>query len=66
MTTPQTLGTNIRNRRNKLELTQAELSRKVGITRSYLCDIEKGRKSPTIKVLMIIADKLGVNIKKLF
>jgi transcriptional regulator with XRE-family HTH domain len=32
-------------------MTQEELSSKLGISRSYLCEIEKGKKNPTLELI---------------
>ncbi|MFN2376140.1 MAG: helix-turn-helix transcriptional regulator [Candidatus Binatia bacterium] len=42
---PLTLGMAIRATREGAEMTQAGFARKIGVTRSYLCDLEKERKT---------------------
>lgn len=42
---PLTFGSAILSIREGEEWSQAELARRLGISRSHLCDIEKGRKS---------------------
>lgn len=32
-------------------MTQADLAPKLGISRSYLCEIEKGKKPPTLELI---------------
>ena len=39
---------NIKERREELDLSQKELAEKVGISQSFLCDIEQGRSKPSI------------------
>ena len=41
---PLTLGTALAAIREGEEWSQAEMARKIGVSRSHLCDIEKGRK----------------------
>ena len=54
-----TLGEMIKNlRRFK---TQKELSKQVGISEQYLCDIEKDRRIPSEKVLIKICKYIGVS-----
>jgi len=42
---PLTLGTALRATREGAEMSQAGFARKLGVTRSYLCDLEKNRKT---------------------
>ena len=46
---PLTFGMAIESLRSREEITQTDLSNKLGISRQYLCDVEKGRRlvSPT-------------------
>jgi transcriptional regulator with XRE-family HTH domain len=53
------LGATIRHCREATGLTQAELAVRAVIDRSYLCGIESGKRSPTVLVLMRIAQCLG-------
>jgi DNA-binding XRE family transcriptional regulator len=43
-------------------LTQQKLADKVGISRSYITDIEAGRKDSSIKVMKKIAEALNLEI----
>ena len=52
------LGKRIRESRNKLHLTQDALSEKADITVSYLGEIERGEKTPSLEVLVCIAKAL--------
>ncbi len=56
------VGANIRKRRREAELTQEELAHMAGIERSYLSNIEAGKKNFSLGVLVDIAGalKLGV------
>ena len=49
----------IRSYRECEELTQVELALKLGITPTSLCDLEKGKKIPSLKRAFSIASKLG-------
>jgi len=53
--------TRIKERRQKLGLTQQELSELSGIPRSYLVQIENGKNDPKASTLIKIADALRVN-----
>jgi len=56
------VGENIKKLRKERKLTQQQLADKIGISRSYLGDIEKDRKSPSTKTLSTLAEKLGVSM----
>jgi transcriptional regulator with XRE-family HTH domain len=56
------LGQWIRLRRAAASISQRELADRAGLSRSYLCDIERGRgKKPSIHSLHAIADALEVD-----
>jgi putative transcriptional regulator len=52
--------------RNKLDITQEQLAKKVGITRPYLSDIENNKKKPGTIIAMKIAKELNVSMEALF
>jgi transcriptional regulator with XRE-family HTH domain len=56
----------LRTIRKKNGLTQAELARRVGVSRSYINKIENGEAKPSLALLERIASILGVSIKDFF
>jgi len=50
----------IRERRKRLNLTQAELAEKAGTARAYIVEIEKGRTTPKATMIARIANALRV------
>ena len=42
--------------------TQADLAKMIGISRSYLGDIESGRTNPSDEILLKLSDALGVDL----
>lgn len=60
------LGKKIQKLRKKKGLTQEELGEILRISRVYMGYIEQGRESPSLKILMKIAKKLGVKVEDLF
>ncbi len=56
------IGTNIKNIRNKQNLSAKQLAKKCGISESALLEIEDGKKVPTTQFTNIITKVLGVNI----
>lgn len=57
---------NIRERREKLGISQGELAKKCGIAQSTLCDIEQGRSNPSISVAVKLANALDIKDIKFF
>lgn len=53
-----TIGRIIASRRNNLGLSQEALADRAGIHRTYVSQLERGLKSPTISVLTEIAEAL--------
>ncbi len=51
--------------RNHLGISLRGLSQKTGISRSYLSEIERGRKSGSTATISRIAEELGTNIDTL-
>jgi DNA-binding XRE family transcriptional regulator len=43
---PTTLGGRLRKRRAELNLTQAEVALRLGVSQGHLCNWEKGRREP--------------------
>jgi len=56
-----TLGDNIRAIRKERKLTQEELAKNMGISRTYLSDIENSRKNPSSKTLESLSEKLNTS-----
>ena len=61
------IGMNISSYRKKMKMTQEELANKVGISYSYLTQIEAPNviKKMSLEVLLDIASALNVDINKL-
>ena len=59
----QTIADAVRRHRREANLTQDELARKCGLSRNYICQIETGRKSPTLGTLGEIATAVGVTLE---
>jgi transcriptional regulator with XRE-family HTH domain len=59
------IGHNISRLRKQLNLSQIDLAVAVGVTRSYLSEIENGKRNPTIMLLQNIATVLSVSLEDL-
>lgn len=60
------VAANIRNRRKRMGLTQAEFAERIGILPDSLCRIEKGAVAPKFNRLTSIATELGCSVPDLF
>jgi transcriptional regulator with XRE-family HTH domain len=58
------LGIRVRNLRKKSGWTQVELADILGVDRSYLSEIETGKKDPSLRVLKTLADGFGLSLPK--
>ena len=60
--TPTDLGALIRDRRIKLALDQRSLAKKVGVSRQWIVEVEKGKPRAEIGLLLRTIDALGVQL----
>lgn len=56
------IGDVLKSAREKAGLTQLELSGMVGVSRAYYADVERGRYTPSLKVLSRLANILGIDL----
>lgn len=56
----------VRARRLSAGLTLDALAEQVGVTKSYLSKVERGRSTPSIAIALRIADALGVDAAEIF
>lgn len=52
----------IRGKREKADLSQYKLAQMVGITQSFMNEIESGKKSPSIEVFFRICEALDIRV----
>ena len=57
---------NIKDQRQKLNLTQQELADKVGVRRETIIFLEQGKYNPSLKLAMDIAKVFKVKVEELF
>jgi transcriptional regulator with XRE-family HTH domain len=60
------LGERIRKLRKKRGWTQIEMAEKVGIDRSFLADVERGKRNVSILNVELMAKGLKVSLSQLF
>ena len=58
-------GANVRLLRKRSGLTQEQLAEKLNISTSYLGKIEIGSRTPSIDLLLDLADQFGVTVDEL-
>lgn len=60
MDLPQILGWNVRELRKRRGISQEELALDADMKRSYVSDMERGKRNPTIKAIARLATALDV------
>jgi HTH-type transcriptional regulator / antitoxin HipB len=60
--TPIDLGSAIRDRRRRLKLGQDELAARVGVSRKWIIDAEKGKPRAEIGLVLRTLDALGLRL----
>ena len=66
MVKPTKVTNSIRTVREAAGITQAELARRIGVTRQTLIAIEQGRYSPTLELAFQLSRAFGVGLDDLF
>lgn len=59
------LAANLRRLRQERELSQEAFAEEAGIHRTYVSDLERAARNPTIRVVEILANALGVTVSEL-
>lgn len=54
------LGANVRRYRKLAGISQEELSHRTGIKRSYISDLERGTRNPTVRAVGKVAKALEI------
>ncbi|PYL96090.1 MAG: transcriptional regulator [Verrucomicrobia bacterium] len=60
------LGAAIRRERSVLRISQGELASRAGLHRTYVSDLERGARNPSIDSIEKLARALDVSVSKLF
>ena len=60
------LGAAIRRERSVLGISQGELAHRSGLHRTYVSDLERGARNPSIESIEKLARALHVSVAKLF
>lgn len=57
----QLLGKNVRKHRKLKGMTQEQLALEADMERSYVSDLERGTRNPSVRALGRLADALSIN-----
>ena len=60
------LSNRIRRHRTAAELSQADLARRVGVSRQTVVAMEKGNYNPSVALALRLARALGTTVEELF
>jgi transcriptional regulator with XRE-family HTH domain len=60
------IGMNLKSCRQGQGLTQEELGNRLGVTRNYICSLEKGKCNPTVEKMWKISQVLDVSMETIF
>lgn len=60
--TPTDLGALIRDRRTKLDMDQKSLAAKVGVSRQWIVEVEKGKPRAEMGLVLRTLEVLGINL----
>ena len=63
---PERLANRLKERRAELEITQAELAERVGVTRKTVNTVENGIFTPSTILALKLAESLGLSVEQLF
>jgi len=66
LSTLSQLGKRVAYLRKERHLTQLALSLESGLSKSYISDLERGQRNPTVEVLLRLVKALGVTLEELF
>lgn len=59
-------GQRVKALRLERGLSQEAFADKCGLDRTYISGIERGVRNPTLEVIAVIADGLGIELEKIF
>ena len=60
------LGMAIKTRRASLGISQEELAYRAGLHRTYISDLERGARNPSVESIEKLAAALQISVAKLF
>lgn len=52
------MGMEIKIRRLRADISQSDLAKQIGVSQSHLCNVENGRLSPSLRLLLMVRQML--------
>lgn len=56
------IGSHVRKKRRALGLSQSDLALELGVSHQHISRIELGDATPSLKMLLMLGDRLGVSV----
>ena len=66
MKAQEQLGMRVKYLRKKLRWSQEDLALSANINKNYICDLENGRRNPSLEILERIAIAFNISLAELF
>ena len=66
MKAQEQLGMRIKFLRKQRKWSQEDLALNANVNKNYICDLENGRRNPSLDILERIAVGLGISLEELF
>ena len=66
MKAQEQLGMRIKFLRKQRKWSQEDLAFNANVNKNYICDLENGRRNPSLEILERIAVGLGISLEELF
>lgn len=60
------LGMRIKYLRGERKWSQEDLALEANVNKNYICDLENGRRNPSLEILERIAVAFGISLSELF
>lgn len=60
------LGMRIRYLRSLRKWSQEDLALEANVNKNYICDLENGRRNPSLEILERVSDAFGITLSELF
>lgn len=66
MKAQEQLGMRVKYLRKKLRWSQEDLALNANINKNYICDLENGRRNPSLEILERLAVAFDITLEELF
>lgn len=66
MKAQEQLGMRVKYLRKKLRWSQEDLALDASINKNYICDLENGRRNPSLEILERLAVAFNITLEELF